>query len=150
MNIEDRLKSAIRDVPDFPKDKLTASGLVLSASGAVATADRSVMADVLPTIPTATREFTRATTVTAFLRFYQGGAKAPVATQVTTTILDATGRTVHEQTTAVEAPHFDKNRAADYQIDLPIAKLAPGPHLLTITARAGDLSIKREARFSVK
>ena len=41
------------------------------------------------------------------------------------------------------------NGAADYLLDLPLAQLAPGAHLLTIEASAGRPTVDRQVRFVV-
>jgi hypothetical protein len=41
-------------------------------------------------------------------------------------------------------------RAAEFRLDLPIATLTPGPHLLTIQVSLGKSSITRGARFTVR
>jgi hypothetical protein len=45
---------------------------------------------------------------------------------------------------------FPEKRSADYQIDLPLARLAPGEYLLTINATLGKHEAKRDVRFAVK
>jgi hypothetical protein len=51
---------------------------------------------------------------------------------------------------SVAAAQFDNHRAADYRLDLPLTKLTAGRHLLTVEARAGELTVAREARFTVR
>jgi hypothetical protein len=63
-------------------------------------------------------------------------------------ILDASNRRVFDRTTALTAAQF-VNGAADYLLDLPVAQLEPGTHLLTIEASAGKPPVAREVRFKV-
>ena len=42
------------------------------------------------------------------------------------------------------------DRAADYTLELPLADLSPGPHVLVIEARAGSATVRREVRFAVR
>jgi VWFA-related protein len=138
------------DVPNFQKDKLSASGLVLSAAGTVATGQRDIMASVFPVVPTALRDFRPADTVTAFLRLYQGGAKVPESVRVTAKILDANNTTRLDATTIIEGAHFGTAKSEDFRMNLPLATLEPGAYLLSIETQAGKLAVKREARFWVK
>jgi VWFA-related protein len=138
------------DVPDFRKDKLSASGLVLGSNEAVATAERGILQDILPLVPTALREFSSATSALAFVRVYQGGSKATEPVRVTASILDAANNRKLEETTFLEAARFATTRSFDYRLDLPLSKLEAGPHLLTIEAHLGKSVVKREARFSVR
>lgn len=43
-----------------------------------------------------------------------------------------------------------KGRAVDYFLDVPIARLKGGPHLLTIEAKVGDRTARRDVRFEVR
>jgi VWFA-related protein len=138
------------DVPDFRKEKLSASGLVPSATPSVMTSDQQVLSDLLPIVCTATREFGRDASVTAFMRFYQFGAKAATPVQVTTTILDAHDRRVMDQPVLLEAVRFGASKSSDFKVDLPLATLDPGAYLLRIDATASGVSVTRQARFWVK
>jgi hypothetical protein len=45
---------------------------------------------------------------------------------------------------------LDGSKATNYQFDVPVSKLAPGPHLLTVQATAGHHVVRRDVRFLVK
>jgi hypothetical protein len=137
------------DVPDFRSQDLSLSGLVLEAVPGVASAPKGGLADLLPIVPTTMREFAGDTAVTAFLRAYQGGARAVVPVQMTARITDARDATVW----AVKAPlpPADRSsRAADCRLELPMAGLSPGPYLLTVEVAAGARTVRRDLRFSVR
>ena len=72
------------EVPDFSKPALSLSGVVLDVTPAVLSAPRGKLSAILPTVPTAQREFTAGEQVGAFLRVYQGG-KGPLSPVVITT-----------------------------------------------------------------
>lgn len=138
------------EVPDFTKDALLLSGLVLSATPGVASVPADRLASLVPVVPTTRREFTTGDQVTAFLRVYQGGRKplAPVA--LVARIVDGPGATVFEKTETLAADRFSSARAADYRLELPIATLAPGSHLLTVETTLGDRAIaRRDVRFDM-
>jgi hypothetical protein len=40
-------------------------------------------------------------------------------------------------------------RSADVKYLIPMAKLSPGLHLLTIEATAGSVTIRRDVRFTI-
>jgi hypothetical protein len=138
------------EVPDYRKDRISASGLVLSGGGGAATARADLMADLIPVVPTARREFRADAEVTAFLRIYQGGSRSPGSVRLTATILDAAGRTKLDRTSFLEGARFAGDRAEDYRLELPLASLESGGHLLTIEAHLGGDAIRRDARFDVR
>ena len=42
------------------------------------------------------------------------------------------------------------NRATDYQLQLPLERLDPGPYLLTIEVTHGNVKVRRDARFELR
>jgi hypothetical protein len=85
--------------------------------------------------------------VVAFLQIYQRGGKAPGAVNLSVSVIDQKGAAVDRVDAVVSADRFSKEGTADYRFNLPLAILAPGPHLLTIEAKAGDKTIRRDVRF---
>jgi hypothetical protein len=74
------------DVPDFKKDRVSFSGVILnSALAAAPTAPARVLRDLTSLTPTTERTFFASDVVTAFLRVYQGGSDkiAPIPIKVT-------------------------------------------------------------------
>jgi hypothetical protein len=65
-------------------------------------------------------------------------------------VTDASGRVVDRVDDVVSAEGFSKAGVADYRFNLPLAILAPGPHLLTMEASADGTSIRRDVRFVKK
>jgi hypothetical protein len=55
---------------------------------------------------------------------------------------------LHTETT-LEPSRFARGRAADYRLDVPVAPLAPGDYLLTLTAGRDKAVVTRTLRFSV-
>jgi len=68
---------------------------------------------------------------------------------VSATIVDEANRTNLEKTIFLNGSQFH-GRAADYTLDLPIATLEAGAHLLTLEATLGQRTIRRTARFIVR
>lgn len=138
------------DVPDFSKDALSASGLVLAVDPALPSGSGARLDETLPVVSTTLREFRSTARVTSFMRVYQGGSKPPGAVRVSTTIRDEANKTNFESTTFLDSAQFSPGRSADYRLDLPIAKLEAGQHLLTIEATLSHTTLRRDARFIVR
>ena len=139
------------EVPDFKKDRVSFSGVILnSALAAAPTAPARVLRDLTSLVPTTERSFVASDIVTAFLRVYQGGGDklAPVPVKVTMT--DSTGKSVFSATDAVGPDRFAVERAADYQFRLPLATLTAGDYLLTFETMMGKQGARRDVRFTVK
>ena len=136
------------DVPDFSKDDVAVSGLVLSAVPSVAAAPLDAFAKLIPVVPTSRRNFWAIDRVVAFLRLYQNG-KATAPVKVTLEIRNADDRAVFENSELIEGAQFTQTHSADYRVQLPIASLAPGPYLLTVEANAGRTTLRRDVRFMV-
>jgi VWFA-related protein len=137
------------DVPDFANAPLSLSGVVFSVLPAVTSGPKNALASILPVVPTTLRQFTNTDLVTALVRTYQGGKGAVVPVTLDVRIVDGKDAKVFETTEPLTADRFAKGRAAEYSLAVPIAQLKTGPHLLTIEAKAGDKSVKRDVRFDV-
>jgi hypothetical protein len=139
------------DVPDFRKAKLSLSGVVLnSALPSAPVAPPRALRDIVPLAPTTERAFRTSDIVTAFLRAYQGGDDklAPVALKIQ--ILDAVGKSVLDRTETIDGARFTHERAADYQLRLPLSTLTTGDYLLTFEATSGKITARRDVRFQVQ
>jgi VWFA-related protein len=151
-NLDGRTGSVFADVdvPNFAKDRLSASGLVLSVVPGTVTGQRRVFTDVLPLLPSTTRDFSSGMAATAFIRLTQGGSNPLAGVRVAATIRNEHNGVDFERTTTLDASAFGAGRSADYRLDLPIAPLAPGPHVLTIEMSLGTSVVTRNARFAIR
>ena len=138
------------DVPNFAKDDLSLSGLVLERTPTGPVASKDALAGLLPVVPTTAREFARTDHIAAFLRLYQGGRGSPSPVQIVARIVNDRNETVFQQTTALGTEHFDRNRSADYRLSVPLGQLAAGEYLLTIEAIRDRHREHRDARFTVR
>jgi hypothetical protein len=111
------------DVPDFSRGALSLSGAVLSVAGGTASGPKDKLASMLPVVPTARREFWGDEQVIAFVRVYQGGRNPIAPVVVTARILDGRGTEVHKASETFDRSRFSADRAADYQLMLPLAAL---------------------------
>jgi VWFA-related protein len=137
------------DVPDFAKQPLSLSGVVLAAPG-ISSAGREAFANVLPLVPTAQREFARTDQATAFVQIYQEASAPTRPATVRALIAGSTDRIVMDEATALPPDRFAANHSADYRLELPLAKLEPGEYLLTIEAAQGPNIARRSVRFTVR
>ena len=137
------------EVPDFEREALSLSGIVLGRGLSVAEMKSNGSDYLLPVVPSAAREFTSAQQVTAFLRVYQGSGPL-VSTPVVVRIVNERNDTVLDQKALLDTDRFYKSRAADVSIELPTARLAAGEYLLTVEASKASRKIRRQSRFKVK
>lgn len=135
-------------IPKFASTPLSVSDIAMEVG---ATRNASAGTGTLVSIlPTTQRRFERAAQVRAFLQIYQGTQRTdpivPVSLRVR--ILDARGSARRDQSLIFTERDF-RARRTDCQINLPIADLAAGEHLLEITAAAGPDAAARRLRFTV-
>ena len=135
------------EVPDFAKEDLSASGLMLTRAPSSPAASAHLLDGLIPIVPTTARDFARTDRVTAFLRVYRGGAADLVGASVSARILDAANAEVFNQSDTLPPSAFAARRSADYRLELPLSRLRPGDHLLTIAIRSGKRTIQRDVRF---
>jgi hypothetical protein len=135
------------DVPDFRKSALSLSGLVL---GRPRSGTSDALADLLPVVPTASRAFSPAGSLLAFLRVYQGGKDALRPVHVRARLVDAAGRTALEEQGELGADRFGPERSADIRFPLPLARLQPGPYLVTFDVADAGRTARRDVRFTIE
>ena len=105
---------------------------------------------LVPVIPSTQRTFARDDEATAFCRVYQGGRGTPAGATLDVRILDERGVQVVQAPETIAGERFNAAREAEYRYDLPLAQLAPGAYLLTIEAKLGERSARRDVRFWIK
>jgi VWFA-related protein len=140
------------DVPDFARESLSMSGVLLHVAPEDPSAPRDEIDGVLPFAPTARRVFTHTDTVSAFVQVSQGTSRKDMLVPVTIAmhIVDVQDRVVREQASTLGPDAFASNRTANAKLAIPIAGLAPGQYLFKLDATAGKKSVERVVRFSVE
>jgi VWFA-related protein len=140
------------DVPNFARESLSMSGVLLHVTPEEPSAPRDEIDGVLPFAPTARRTFTRADTVSAFVQVSQGTSRkdALVPVAMAMHIVDAEDHVVRQQSSTLGPEAFASNRTANAKLAIPIAGLAPGQYLFELGATAGKKSAERVVRFSVE
>jgi hypothetical protein len=104
----------------------------------------------MPVVPTTEREFGSEDEASVFLRVYQPGRNPIAPVEMTVTLVDGAGVKVVDRRETLGPDRFATAHAADYRIDLSIASLVPGPHLLTVGASQGKASARRQLRVTVR
>lgn len=138
-------------VPDFKKDKLSLSGIVVSNGlSTTPAAPLRLLRDVTPLAPTTERTFSAADIVRTFARIYQGGSDKLTAVTMKVGVQDATGKSVFSQADSIGADRFNADRSSDYQFRVPLDNLSAGEYLLTFEAAAGKSAARRDVRFEKK
>jgi VWFA-related protein len=140
------------DVPDFARERLSMSGVLLHVAPEDPSAPPEEIDGVLPFAPTARRAFTRTDTVSAFVQVSQGTSRkdALVPVAMAMHIIDVQDRVVREQSSTLGPEAFASNRTANAKLAIPIAGLAPGQYLFKLDATAAKKSVERVVRFSVE
>ena len=148
------------DAPDFSKAPLAMSGIAIasgSMSGMPTTVPDSNVTefkDVLPSPPTAVRDFPHNDTLAIFAEVYDNIGKAPHRVEITATILADDGH---------EVKKFEDERKSDelrgpgggygYTTQFPLTGIAPGRYVLRVAARStlgkGD-PVSRDVEFRVR
>jgi len=136
------------DVPDFAKDALAASGLILQRRPAPPIGD-TFIADLIPVAPTTHRQFVPSDSVAVFVRIYQGGKGRIVPVRMLARVKSDSDATASNQESMLEVENFSAARSADYEVSLPLEHLSPGQYLLEVSAQSGARHVIRTARFSV-
>jgi hypothetical protein len=137
------------EVPDLRRAAISVPGISL---GYVTEGPRTDdLASIMSVVPTTAREFTPADRVRALVRVFQGGEAAVAPVTMTARILGSDSTEPVTQTAVIDAASFANARAADYELDLPFDRLAPGLHLLSISASLPQgRTVRRDVVFKLK
>lgn len=149
----DRQGSVYADVvvPDFSKEPLSLSGVIVSAKPARVAAPYFATETVSPIVPTTRRVFTHEDRVSTFLRAYQAKVDVFAPVQVAIRIVDDHDNVISDTTQTLSPDDFSKKtRSADVNYALPTVNLAPGNYLLTFEATTATHKARRDIRFSVR
>jgi VWFA-related protein len=138
------------EVPDFAKEPLTMSGIVLGSEAAAG--DRTLLVDkqleaALMMGPTVRRHFGRTDTVTAFAEVYPEAKMSLEDLRVTGTVTSSGNAKIMSEpgTRTTSEPG-----RVGYAMRVPLAKLSPGQYIVTLEARAGRRRASRQVLFTVE
>jgi VWFA-related protein len=144
------------EVPDFSKEPLVMSGIVLtSAAGAVPTARADEQfKDVLPGAPTTARDFARDDVLVTFAEVYDNQTRVPHRVEIRTSVLADSGAVVF--TTSEERRSEELGAAGGgygHSAKIPLKDLPPGRYALRVEAKAllsnGGAAL-RELEFRIR
>jgi hypothetical protein len=140
------------EVPDFKRERLSMSGVLLHVAPEEPAAPREEIDNVLPFVPTAQRAFTRADDVSAFVQIAQGTERRDTLQSVTlrVRVIDAQDAAVRDQSLELAATAFTKNRTANSKMKVPTRGLAPGRYLLRLSTTMGERHVERTLRFEMR
>jgi VWFA-related protein len=148
------------DAPDFSKAPLTMSGIAITSASAsripTTNADPKVneFKDILPSAPTASREFPQGDTLAIFSEVYDNLGKTPHRVQMTASVLTDEGKTAF--TTSDERRSEELQGASGgygYAVQIPLTGIAPGRYVLRVNAKAttgNEPAVSREVEFRIK
>jgi VWFA-related protein len=129
-------------VPDFTKDKLTMSDILLTAATArlvpTPMPDKQVEG-VLPIPATSRREFVKGDTLALFAEVYDNLSPLPAHTvDITTKLVTEDGREVFKTNEARESKELQGSKGGGYghAVQIPLKDVAPGRYLVRIEAAA--------------
>jgi hypothetical protein len=100
--------------------------------------------------PTTERSFSPGDRVAMVTRLYQGGRRRLEPVRVAVRIVGDDDRVALTEVLTLDSAAFGDLRQADYRLELPLDRLAPGEHLLTIEATVGEVSVRRDVRFAIQ
>ncbi len=138
------------DVPDFAKEQLSLSGVVLSATGSVPSLPAGALHPLVPLDPTSQRTFERTDQVRAFFQVYQGGSGRLQPVNLSLRVTDDGDTVVTRTTESLTPDRFANDRGADYGFELPLSRLQPGRYLFTVEVARGGRSARRDVPFEVR
>jgi hypothetical protein len=139
------------DVPDFARNGVKLSGVLLSTSPARHAEPRDALIDLVPVIPTTLREFSRNHQASALVRVHQGGRGTLADVNVNVSVRGPADSPVLDEDRSLPAGQFSKDRVADLVVGLPLATLVPGDYLLSISIGGEDEDAAvRRVRFTVR
>jgi hypothetical protein len=136
-------------VPDFTKDRLSLSGVTVSAVPSLPAAPTFAVTGPGGGPPTTVRTFSGTQRVSAALLVYQAEGRNPEPVTLDIQIQDATGTVTTRQTDTLDAARFEASRAVPVDFALPLSTLAPGKYLLTFKATADGRVVTRDVPFAV-
>jgi VWFA-related protein len=148
------------DAPDFSKAGLAMSGVAIASAFAsripTASPDPSVneFKDVLPSAPTALREFPRGDQLSIFTEIYDNGAKAPHRVEIKTEVLADDGKVVLSKMDERKSEELQgASGGYGHTAQIPLSAFAPGRYVLRVTARSflgNTPTVSRDVEFRVR
>ena len=135
------------DVPNYQMTPVSLSGVLIEATPASRSVPDRALDSIIPVVPTVRREFRKTDHVTGFVRLYQGVSRPMMPGYLIAQVLDESDQPVYRQESRILLDQFGLGRAMDFSVELPTVRLAAGPYMLSIEARHGNETARRDVRF---
>jgi VWFA-related protein len=130
-------------VPDYRKEPLTTSGLILSESPSIPPIKAASAA------PTTKRDFPQATNVQIALSVYSGGRTPFQDALADLQVKSETGETIAKQSRRIELAGDSRLRSSQVMFSLSTRGFAVGNYLLLLSISSGRAVVTRHARFII-
>jgi VWFA-related protein len=143
------------DIPDFSKDALAMSGLILTTASAGETATPrvdSILRSILPAPPTAARTFTAADTLDVYAEIYDNVPQSHTL-DIETRVRPASGADVFSSHRDFSSETSTSGRTFPFGVEIPLRGIPAGSYILRVEARsrlAGTPPVVREIPFTVR
>ncbi len=149
------------EAPDFTKGPIAMSGVVLSSGASAriqtATAEGNDLKDVLPSPPSASREFARGDEMSVFVEIYDNlGTATPHKVLIDTKVLSDEGKVMFSTTDERASSELNGSAGAGGYGNLakvPLSTLAAGRYVLHVEARptlGKSEPVSRDVEFTVR
>jgi VWFA-related protein len=144
------------EVPDFYKEKIGMSGLVITSLGGASMLTArpdDVMKQVLPAPPVAARAFAQNDELAVFTEVYDNSGSAPHKLDIVTSVLTDEGRVLFKNEEARDSSELQGAKGGfGYTSRVPLGEIAPGTYVLNVEARSrlGDSpKVNRQVQFTI-
>lgn len=145
------------EVPDFGKDPLVLSGVVLTSLTAARTPTARMdpeLKEVLPGPPTATRQFRAGDVLALFVELYDNEVARPHKVEIATTVRASDGRVVFKAEENRSSEELQGRRGGyGHSVQIPLRDWAPGLYVLRVEARSRvdrEVVVARELPFTIQ
>ena len=148
------------EAPDFSKPPIALSGIAIASTSSsrmfTASPDPGVneFKDVLPSAPTASRDFPRGDTLAVFAEVYDNVGKTPHRVSITAEVLSDAGTVVYTNNDERKSEELQgASGGYGYATKIPLSGFAPGRYVLRVTAKSllGDGEpVSRDVEFRVQ
>ena len=144
-------------VPDFSKEKLALSDIVLTAASTQQIMNAKMdeeLKQVLPAAPTSTREFLPGDVMVAFAEVYDNEPRPVHVVDIRTSVLSQEGQTLFTMSEERSSEELQgKTGGYGHRATIPLKDVPPGSYVLRVEARsraAQDRAVTQEVLFRVR
>jgi VWFA-related protein len=144
------------EVPDFYKQSMGMSGIVLTSLGGAAMLTArpdEQLKEVLPAPPIAARTFAQNDELALFAEVYDNSGNAPHKVDITTSVLTDEGRVIYKMDEERDSSELQGAKGGyGFTARVPLSEIAPGSYVLNVEARSRlgqSLSTVRQVQFKI-